>query len=135
MTRDPRMLAALAAALLLSLVAVAGPGQEEAPVPAAEDAAEAPEPPLTLETLAARVERLELLVLGSRAGTGVGSPSPELPVGDPGALRLAELERRLQRIELGASTPAGGLSQLDSRLRSVESRLSRVESDLRTIRR
>lgn len=134
-----RLPLALAAALPLALLAVADPGQEEPSPPAGETApAEtppSPAPPVTLETLAARVERLESLVLGARAGRGVVSPDLELPGTDATGLRLAELERRLQRLELGASTPAGGLAQLESRLRGVESRLSRVESDLRTLRR
>lgn len=142
MTPRHRLPLAFAAALPLALLAFAGPGQEE-PSPRPAEAAEtvpaeappAPAPPPTLEALAARVDLLERMVLGARAGEGVVSPDLELPGTDTTGLRLAELERRLQRLELGASTPAGGLGQLESRLRGVESRLSRVESDLRTIRR
>jgi len=140
MTSSARIPLALAAALLLALLAVAGPGQEEpAPppgeAPTEETAAPTPEAPVTLETLAARVETLERVVLGARAGEGVVSPRGQLPGDDPTQRRVADLERRLQRLELGASTPAGGLGLVESRLRQVESRLSRVESDLRTIRR
>jgi len=145
MTSPARIPLALAAALLLALLAVAGPGQEEpAPPPAETDPAEtareeraapALETPVTLETLVARVETLERIVLGARAGEGVAPPRIELPGDDPTQRRVVELERRLQRLELGASTPAGGLGLVESRLRQVESRLSRVEGDLRTIRR
>jgi hypothetical protein len=131
--------------LLLSLLAVAGTGLvEEAGSPGEAPASEEPAPPLegpvTLETpvsveaLAARLEALERIVLGVRAGEDGGSPALGLPGPDP-TRRLAELERRLQRVELGASSPAGGLGQVESRLRQVESRLSRVESDVRAIRR
>ena len=140
MTSPARIPLALAAALLLALLAVAGPGQEEpAPPPAEtareETAAPTPEAPVTLEALAARVETLERIVLGARAGEGVVSPRAQLPGDGPTQRRVADLERRLQRLELGASTPAGGLGLVESRLRQVESRLSRVEGDLRTIRR
>jgi hypothetical protein len=145
MTSSARIPLALAAALLLALLAVAGPGQEEPTPPPGETdpgetareetAAPGLETPVTLETLAARVETLERIVLGARAGEGVVSPRAQLPGDDPTQRRVADLERRLQRLELGASTPAGGLGQVESRLRQVESRLSRLESDLRTLRR
>lgn len=51
-------------------------------------------------------------------------------VGDP----LADLERRVQRLEMQAD-PTTDLRQLDSRLRALETRLIRLESDIRSLRR
>lgn len=134
MTTRARSLLAVPTMVLLALLAGPGPGQEDQAA-AGEGSADSAPPeetaPPTLETLAARVERLERIVLGAGGGEGVVAPDLELPGTDTTALRLAELERRLQRLELGASTPAGGLAQVESRLRQVESRLSRVETDLR----